>query len=161
MRSTKTPGKTPRTTSLRSTPLQRLIVVEMIAGHQSGRRRDVVIAVMYETHLIGFSRTSWERAMDLQLFPTSSFFFGPPNQRCIGGYEMALHGRKDLEVLRRAISGVRLGLRPAHGLGSPLQHHGDGSQCTLGTRAATVYYGGLGKLARVHMLLLLSLLLSH
>lgn len=68
------------TTSLRATPLRRLIV-KKIAGHQSGRRRDVAIAVMHETLLVGLSRKSWERAMDLQLFPPRSCSFGPPNQR--------------------------------------------------------------------------------
>ena len=49
-----------------SVPLQRL-EVEKITGHQSGRGRGGVIAVLYQTHWVGLSEPSWERETDLHL----------------------------------------------------------------------------------------------
>ena len=55
-----------------SVPLQRL-EVEKITGHQSGRGRGGVIAVLYQTHWVGLSEPSWERETDLHLSRSHSW----------------------------------------------------------------------------------------
>ena len=62
-------------------PLQRL-EMEKITGHRSVRRRGGVIAVMYETHWTGLSRSSWKREMTLQLARQQILlcWAGNPNQ---------------------------------------------------------------------------------
>ena len=62
-------------------PLQRL-EVEKITGHQSVRGRGGVIAVLYKTHWVGLSESSWEREMDLYLCRTRilRYWAGTPDQ---------------------------------------------------------------------------------
>ena len=56
--------------------------VENITGHHSVRGWGGVIAVMYETHWTGLSRSSWEREMDRQLSRQQILLYwaGTPNQ---------------------------------------------------------------------------------
>ena len=64
-----------------SAPLQRL-EVEKISGHQSVWGRGGVIAVLYKTHWVGLSESSWEREMDLHLSRSHMlrYWAGTPDQ---------------------------------------------------------------------------------
>ena len=64
-----------------SAPLHRL-EVEGFTIHQSVRGRGGFIAVMYETHWTGISRSSWERDMNLQVSRQQIFIYwaGTPSQ---------------------------------------------------------------------------------
>ena len=85
---------------------------------------------MCETHWTELSRPSWDRDMNLQLSRHEIFCAAGPARQistakptCTAGCELVLHKGNFLEY-RRAFPGVRLRLRSARRLASPLQRHG-------------------------------------